>query len=627
LPAESYMVSIRRDKLRRMTKRALIAALLSLVASRFALAGPVSGDAIYQKRCAACHDSAGERVPPRDALKRMSVARILRALDFGAMINVAGPMTREEREAVATFLGVAGADTPRTPKNVCADRNVNLNAIPKGAWNGWSPATQNTRYQPGDAAGLTANQVPRLKLKWAYGFDGDVNAIGAPSVIGRYIFFGSANGAVQALDTRSGCVHWMFQADGPVRSAILAVPIASGHHALMFSDLTGWYYSVDAANGRLLWKKRIDAHDSVRLTGAAITYQDMIFVPAASWEETRSTNPDYPCCTFRGSVTALRVKDGSQVWKTYTIEDEPHQLGTTSGLIGQWGPSGAGVWSSPTLDVKRGVLYITTGDNFSSPGTSMSDAVLALDIKTGRIMWAKQVTTNDVFSGACTTKGGCPGPDHDFGSSAMLLKLSNGREMLFAGQKSGVVTALDPDRKGEIAWQTRVGKGSANGGVQWGMASDGQNIYAQVSDVARMRRPNADPTNPNGAALDPNQGGGLTALRAENGEKVWYAAPAPCGSRPGCSPAQPGAVTAIPGVVFSGSLDGHIRAYDTKDGHVLWEFDTIRTYETVNGVKANGGSLDGAGPVVVGGMVFVNSGYSKNGGLPGNVLLAFAPEN
>ena len=609
-----------------MMKRAFIATLLSLAAAHFAPAAPVSGDAMYQKRCAACHDSAGERVPPRDALKKMSVARILRALDFGVMINVAGPMTREEREAVATFLSVAGGDAPAEPKNVCADRNVNLNAIPKGAWNGWSPTTENTRFQTSDAAGLTANQVPRLKLKWAYGFDGDVNAIGAPSVIGRYLFFGSASGAVQALDTRSGCVHWMFQADGPVRSAILAVPIGSGRHALMFSDLTGWYYSVDSANGRLLWKKRIDTHDSVRLTGAATMYQDMIFVPAASWEETRSTNPEYPCCTFRGSVTALRIKDGSQVWKTYTIEDEPHQLGTTPGAppnVGQWGPSGAGVWSSPTLDVKRGVLYITTGDNFSSPGTSMSDGVVALEIKTGRIMWAKQVTPNDVFSGACTTKGGCPGPDHDFGSSALLLKLSNGRELLFAGQKSGVVTALDPDKKGEIVWQTRVGKGSANGGVQWGMASDGQNIYAQVSDVARMRRTNADPANPNGAALDPNQGGGLTALRAENGEKVWYAAPAPCGSRAGCSPAQPGAVTAIPGIVFSGSLDGHIRAFDTKDGHVLWEFDTVRTYDTVNGVKANGGSLDGAGPVVAGGMVFVNSGYSKNGGLPGNVLLAF----
>jgi polyvinyl alcohol dehydrogenase (cytochrome) len=607
----------------------LTAVIFSLAAIAPGLsAAPVSGEIEYAKRCASCHDSSAERVPPRAALKKLPVARILRTLDFGVMINVASPMTREEREAVATFLGVAGNDAAPSPKNYCADRNVNMTNISKGAWNGWSPTTENTRYQPRDAAGLTVNQIARLKLKWAYGFEGEVNTIGAPTVIGRYLFVGGAGGTVQALDAASGCVHWVFQADGPVRSAILAVPLEanSKRYSLMFSDLIGWYYSVDAATGRQLWKKRIDSHDSVRLTGAAVTYQDMIFVPAASWEETRSTNPDYPCCTFRGSVTALRIKDGSQVWKTYTIEDEPKQL--SPGAVGQWGPSGAGVWSSPTLDVKRGVMYVTTGDNFSSPGTSMSDAVLALEIKTGRVMWSKQVTPNDVFSGACTTKpGGCPGPDFDFGSSAMLLRLASGRELLFAGQKSGVVYALDPDRKGEIVWQTRVGKGSANGGVQWGMASDGQKIYVQVSDVARLRRPNPDPTNPNTSNLDPNAGGGLTALRAENGEKAWFASPAPCGSKPGCSPAQPGAVTAIPGVVFSGSLDGHIRAFSTEDGHVLWDFDTIQTYQTVNGVKGSGGSLDGAGPVIIGGMVFVNSGYSKNGGLPGNVLLAFGLEN
>src|SRR5262249_50623709 len=232
----------------------------------------------------------------------------------------------------------------------------------------------------------------------------------------------------------------------------------------------------------------------------------------------------------------------------------PKQRGNTTGAIGQWGPSGAGVWSSPTLDTKRGVLYITTGDNFSSPATSMSDAIVALEIKTGRIMWSKQVTPNDVFSGACTTKpNGCPGPDFDFGSSAILQTLPNGRELLFAGQKSGVVYALDPDSKGEIVWQVRVGKGSTNGGVQWGMASDGQKLYAQVSDVVRVRRPDADPNDPITAALDPNQGGGLTALRLENGEKPWYTPPAACGPRPSCSPAHPAAAAAMPGAVFSRS--------------------------------------------------------------------------
>jgi polyvinyl alcohol dehydrogenase (cytochrome) len=187
-----------------------------------------------------------------------------------------------------------------------------------------------------------------------------------------------------------------------------------------------------------------------------------------------------------------------------------------------------------------------------------------------------------------------------------------------------MVFALDPDHQGAILWQTRVGKGGTNGGVQWGMASDGQKVYAAVSDL--VRKGAAPGTIQVGLPPDPTQGGGLTALRISSGEKVWYAAaPQPC-SRPNCSPAQPAAVTAIPGVVFSGSDDGHLRAYATEDGHLLWDIDTARDYQTVNGVPAKGGSLDGAGPVIAGGMLFVNSGYARNGGMPGNVLLAFAPE-
>jgi polyvinyl alcohol dehydrogenase (cytochrome) len=360
------------------------------------------------------------------------------------------------------------------------------------------------------------------------------------------------------------------------------------------------------------------------LTGTAAQHNGVVFIPAASWEETRSSNPEYLCCTFRGSVTALRAKDGTEVWKTYTIREKPTQIGKSPGVIGSWGPSGAGVWGSPTLDAKRGLLYITTGDNFSSPATDMSDAVLALDLKTGRILWSKQVTPGDVFSGACTG-GSCPGPDFDFGSSVLLEKLPSGRDVLLAGQKSGVVYALDPDRKGEIIWQTRVGKGGTNGGVQWGMASDGQRVYAAVSDVARKAA--AGTVIQLGLPLDPAQGGGLTALRIANGEKAWYAAPAPCGGKPNCSPAQPAAVTAIPGVVFSGGWDGVLRAVSTKDGKIVWDFDMAREFETVNGVPAKGGSMGSAGPTVAGGMVFAGAGYpGVQNGANGNVLLAFGVE-
>jgi polyvinyl alcohol dehydrogenase (cytochrome) len=596
---------------------AIVAALATL-GPELSAATP-SGDALYQQRCASCHDSGKSTIPSKDALKKLTVTRIRTSMDFGTMGGVATTMRRDERDAVAAYLGVTGGNEAPPAKAFCADRDVKLAGSPKLAWNGWSPSAANTRYQPGEAAALTLDQLRRLKLKWAYGFDGDIMAFAQPSVLDRYLFVGSASGMIQALSTDSGCVHWTYQASAPVRAAILAVPMGD-KHALLFGDQYGWFYSLDAETGRLLWKKRVEPNESVRLTAAPVAYQGSVYVGVASWEEGRTSNPDYPCCTFRGVVAALRIRDGSQVWKMYTIREKPRQTGKN-----QWGPSGASVWGAPTIDARRGLLYVTTGDNFSEPATNLSDAVLALELGTGRIAWSKQTTPGDVWNSSCSQKNDCPGPDHDYGSSVLLEKDANGRELLLAGQKSGVVYALDPDKKGEIVWQVRVAKGGINGGVQWGMASDGQRVYAASSDVVRMPGSNSDPLDPRPRPLDPTQGGGLTALRIGTGEKVWYTPPVACGERSGCSPAQPAAVTAIPGVVFSGSLDGHLRAYSAEEGKVLWDFDTIREYQTVNGVPASGGALNGPGPVVVGGMVFVNSGYGR-AGIAGNVLLAFAPE-
>jgi polyvinyl alcohol dehydrogenase (cytochrome) len=441
------------------------------------------------------------------------------------------------------------------------------------------------------------------------------------------LFIGSASGAIEAVDAKTGCTHWVYQADGPVRSAILPVPSGSST-SLVFTDLIGWGYALDAKSGHMIWKKRIDEHEAARLTGSAVELNGVVYIPAASWEETRSLNPEYPCCTFRGSVTAIRVRDGSMVWRAFTIDRPAQKTGTNSAGAQQWGPSGAPIWSAPTVDAKRGMLYVATGDNYSEPATATSDAVLALDLKTGRVAWSTQVTANDAYTSACRSKGvNCPpadGPDFDFGSSAILVRAPNGKEILVAGQKSGVVTAFDPDAKGKILWQTRVGKGGLNGGVQWGMATDGQKVYAAVSDVHAVMN-TAGPIG--GATFDPVQGGGLTALHLEDGTKAWFAPSHPCEPpRPGCSPGQSAALTLIPGVVFSPGLDGHLRAFSTEDGTMVWDFDTAREYSTVNGVPAKGGSIDGAGPVIAGGMVFVNSGYPRNGGMPGNVLLAFGVE-
>jgi len=547
-------------------------------------------------------------------------------------MTVAYPLARPEREAVAAYLGTPGAAPGPPPSAFCSDRRVKLADTPKAAWNGWSPGSGNTRFQLGEAAGLSIDQVQRLKLKWAFGFDGDVTAFSQPTVLDGQVFVGSAGGMIHALRASSGCLQWVFQANGPVRMSVLAVPLGR-RHALLFGDQTGWFYSLEAETGKLLWKKKIEQHDATRLTGTPVAYKGNVFVPAASWEETRSLDPNYPCCTFRGSISALRIRDGQQVWKSYLVP-EPKGTGQSKRGTPKFGPSGVGVWASPTLDVKRGVMYIATGDNYSSPATSLSDAIVALEIATGHVVWSKQTTPGDAYNSSCgTDKQICPdedGPDYDFGSSAILTQLPGGRDILLAGQKSGMVYALDPEKKGELMWEVRIATRAPNVGpsvgVQWGMSTDGQKVYAATSSSGRT--PPTDPLDTRRNILDPQQGGGLTALRVADGSKVWYAPPIVCApnAASGCSPAQSAAVTGIPGVVFSASMDGHLRGYNAEDGKVIWDFDTARQFQTVNGVKATGGSIDGPGPVVVNGMVFVNSGYSRFGGIAGNVLLAFSPD-
>jgi polyvinyl alcohol dehydrogenase (cytochrome) len=603
-------------RMRRLLSRTVLAAALLL---GLRLNAADSGADVFKKRCASCHDSGDSRIPASSALSSYTAARILRTLESGTMMPVASSLTVEERAAVAAFLGKPGAEPPPPANAFCRDRAIRL-AASNPAWNGWSPTVTNTRYQA--RPGLTLEGVRNLKLKWAFGYDGDVISFSQPTVIGRHIFVGSASGRVHALDAQSGCIRWMFQANGPVRSAIVAVPSVS-RYSLLFGDQVGWFYSLEAETGKLRWIKRIDPHESARITASPRVHQNIVYIPVSSWEETRARTPDYKCCTFRGSVLALRISDGSQIWKSYTIAEAAKPAGRDKSGRDAWGPSGASIWSSPTLDEKRSVLYATTGDNFSQPSTPTSDAVIALDLKTGRMLWSKQTTPNDVFNGFCQPRNECEGPDYDFGSSAILEKLANGRDILLAGQKSGIVYALDPDRNGEILWQARVGKGGVNGGVQWGMASDGQKVYAANSDVVRGTV-RTDPNDPGPPPYDPNEGGGLTALRISDGQKIWYAPPVPCGARPRCSPSQSAAVTAIPGVVFSGSNDGHLRAYASEDGRILWDFDTVRDFETVNGVRARGGAIDGPGVVVADGLVLVNSGYARTGGMAGNVLLAFS---
>ncbi len=556
-------------------------------------------------------------------------------------------MTLRDRRIWA-ILGLAGAlwltgsievraqETIAGPAGACPDKTARfVEPLNEPHWNGWGVDPSQHRFQPAEMARLAKDDVPRLKLKWAFGFPGAVRAIAQPTIIGGRIFIGSQRGTVYSLDAQSGCTYWEYQEGRPVRTAVVIGPRAGGW-AAYFGDQGGNVHAVDAVTGKELWTSRIEDHPAAVITGAPTLVGGTLFVPVSSFEEVSGANPNYSCCTFRGSVVALEASTGKVLWKAYTIPEPAKPGAVNSKGVQLMGPSGAAVWSAPTFDAVSRRVYVTTGDNYSDPPSATSDAILAFDSNSGELAWSRQMTSGDAFNLACgrTVAVNCPeanGPDYDFGSSALLAELPGGKRILIGAQKSGVVTALDPDRAGEIVWQKRVGNGGKLGGVQWGVAADQRNVYVAVSDVKIVVVPAGTPgaqaiANSSSRAflLDAKTGGGLVALKLDTGEEVWRTPPPGCGEVPGCSPAQSAAVTAIPGVVFSGGLDGRIRAYSSEDGRILWDVDTKGEVHTVNGVAAHGGSIDGAGPVVVGGMLYVSSGSGALGGAPGNVLLAYS---
>jgi polyvinyl alcohol dehydrogenase (cytochrome) len=538
----------------------------------------------------------------------MSWQSVLTALETGKMKGAGDALTAAERETLARFIGTDHSQS-MPPSARCP---AGLRPQARGEWNGWADAG-NTRFQSARQAGMTTQSVPKLKLKWAFGFPGVATAFGTPAVAGGRIFIGAADGSVYALDADTGCVYWTFSAAAGVR-----VSPSVGGGRVYFGDLRGNVYALEASTGALIWKTRADEHPLAVITGSPKLEGGRLYVPVSGRDESiAATNPAYECCTFRGSLAALDAKTGKRIWQTYTIRELPKPAGQNKAGAKRFGPSGVALWSSPTLDLQRKAIYVGTGVNYSNPPTDTSDAILAFDMDTGRLLWSRQFTEGDSYNFACVgqDRTNCPRDpfiDADFGNSGILRSLPGGRRVLVASDKAGVVYAVDPDHEGTLLWKQRIAAGGVNGGTMWGGAADEQNVaYIGISDFA---------------AGKPEAGGGLVALRMDTGEKLWMTpAPKPsCIPTPGCSAAQPAPVTVIEGVAFLGSWDGHIRAYETRSGKIIWDFDTVQDFQTVNGVKARGGSINSMAPVIAGGMLYITSGYSGNA-MPGNALLAFYP--
>jgi polyvinyl alcohol dehydrogenase (cytochrome) len=610
-PRISFISSLRSHK-RRFTIALLLCTLPFEGCSHKTVPPPPDGKALFAKKCAGCHNVNNDmRAPAPEELQEMSKAAIYTALDSGRMRWEAKFLSKAQKQAIADFAGAQDVTTAEKMTGFCP-RNLDPPANPPG-WAGWGGDARNTRFQPSWAGGLNRERVKNLKLKWAFGFPGVDATFGQPTAYAGRLFVGSEDGNVYALDSATGCLWWRYQASATVKTA---VSLGNNGSTVFFGDTNGWVYALKVSDGSLVWKSRPDSHPAARITGSPLLLGDRLYVPISSGEEGAAADPTYPCCTFRGSVVALETDSGNQIWRAFTIAEETKPTRKSAQGVQYFGPSGAAVWSAPTVDLKRRVMYVATGNNYSGPPTAMSDAVIALDLNSGKKLWSRQFVASDLWNAGCVAekKDNCPRPrgdDYDFGAPPMLVSVAENQDILLLAQKSGVVYALDPAHQGAMLWKSRLSKGGPLGGIEWGGAADQHRAYFTISDY------NFD---------NPMLGGGLFALDLRNGKRVWYVAPPKpaCLGHVGCSPAQMAPPTLTPGVLFAGSLDGHLRAYNTHDGTVLWDFDVVREFRTTNGVKAHGGGLNGAGPTVVGGMVYVNAGYTN--AMDGNVLLAFAAE-
>jgi len=575
----------------------------------------------YMQRCSSCHDTASseDRTPPKAQLALSGPDNIVESLTRGVMKPMAEGMSEAEIVAMAVYI-TGKQPLPKVAlgpdPNLCPTQDPIVAS--KTDWNGWGMDAQNTRYQPNP--GLAAADVPKLKVKWAFAYPGKKN--GQATIIGNRIFISSNAGKVYSLNAQTGCVYWRHDAVGAVRTSPVVARNSKSPSkwAVYWADDRMNLNAADAMTGKIFWTTSVEKHPRGVMTGTPTLHDGVLYVPTSSMEETVTNETAYVCCTFRGSITAIDARTGKVKWKTYAIEEAP-KVHRTAGNKNLLGPAGAAIWASPTIDTKLKRLYFATGDGYTDVKTDATDAIIALDLRTGKKVWSYQATENDAFLVGCTGRAGqpanCPltvGPDHDFGQSAILRTLPGGKRILVIGQKSGTAYGLDPDQNGKVLWQNKLGTGGPLGGIQWGSAADATKMYVANADTIAVGGP-AKP--------------GLWALDLATGKIVWekLGIRVTCSSPGRCTPSHSAAVTAIPGAVFSGTLDAHLRAYDANTGAVLWDFDAGKPVDTVNGQKgAIGGAIDATGPTVANGIVYQHAGYSGYGGGANgnNVLFAFS---
>ena len=580
-----------------------------------------AGETVYLEHCAQCHEGNVPKAPHSVLFRgAMQPEAIFAALNDGVMQKQAEGLTEQQKRQVSTFLTGADFGSLKDTSKVACENSPNKERATSDTISVWGMGFENYRFINANVAGLDKDQVPDLELKWAFDYPGASRARSQPTVHNDVIYVGSQDGTVYAIDIHTGCLHWRFKAPAEVRAAVV-IDTDKNSDLLYVGDMDGNVYGISRINGKEKWRSHLNDHPDATITGSPQLYEGMLYVPISSKEWATAADPSYACCTFRGAIAAFNTKDGKMIWKNFSIQEIPKPTGKKNSIGADIiAPSGAPIWNSPTIDPERGLLYVGTGESYSSPAAPTSDAVLAFSLKTGELMWHRQLLAGDAWNMSCFigSSYNCPeenGPDMDIGAPPILVSIAPGKDILLVGQKNGMVFGLDPAREGEIIWKRKIGVGGYAGGVHWGMSVEGSKLFAPNADTDFIGR------------FDGERFPGVYALDVKTGEVIWYTrAIEDCKEeeKPACDAGVSAAITAIPGVVFAGAFDGQLRAYDSDSGNVIWSTKTNRSFDTLSGRIAKGGAIEADGPVIYKGNLLINSGYHYGSRLPGNVLLNFA---
>jgi polyvinyl alcohol dehydrogenase (cytochrome) len=539
-------------------------------------------------------------------------------LTRGAMQVQASRLSGQERREIVRYLtGSWPDDAALRAVPMCADKRAPVRQFSTSVGVGWGIDSANNRSLSAPFAGLSAKDLSRLRLKWAFSFPDSISARSQPTVVGQVLYVGSPAGTVYAMNARSGCVYWYFQASGAIHGGV--VYFGGSNPTLLFGDEFANVYSLNASTGALLWRNKVGDHPAARIAATPAVSRTHVFAPLSGWlEEVGAASNDYECCTFRGSVVALEHSTGTIVWKRFVIPNVAiEQSRDAVTKKPHLGPSGAGIWSSPAVDDRRGTLYFGTGNNYSDPSDDNSDAIFAVELATGVVKWKRQMLADDTVNDGCQLEKralSCPrkpGPDADFSAPPILVRGLNGRDILVAGQKSGDAFGLVPD-SGQIAWRVHFGQNSRplSGAILYGMAVQDGRLFIPVLDLSQ-------PVTPEGRwKMSSNDG--VHALDAFTGKHLWFTrAMDHCRKKMSCAGTQI-ALLAIPGAVLSGSFDSEVHAFASETGKLLWRFNTAQKFASLNSGIIEGGTIVGAGAL----MVANGRMYVTSSGPTGSVLLA-----